>query len=450
MIGDGYIAIAFEAARAADPDALLLYDDFYDDLSVTQDAVESGLAIVPGANGRTHRTAACRAQVRRRAVVDRRARRGRRPDRRDRIPGPSPLPRPCRLRDVQRAGSPTSVSSGRSPSSTCRSPSPRSPTPTPSPSRRTRTPARCRHASTPTRATPSSRGASPTVSRRHPTTTGGAFGGALWFDALDAAEAGRRSDGRRSRGHRARAGDHRGRPDRAHEPTDRRPALLRRSRRTTRTRSWHSPSLQERSRWSERSSCSHDDRPRARRTPEQEESCSGVGGDDENRTHVHGFAGRCLNHSATSPVEVSRIAAPGSARRVAGHGAGRSDAYHAASRASPSSIDTSGVQPRSSRAGRGSNQCAVPSCSARNCVSGGSSVGATAARPARRTPATRPTRNGHVTRSERHPGRRADPLDQLADHPRLAVGHHVGPPEHPRPVRPRRALRPARSTALSM
>ncbi len=49
VIGDDYIRIAFQAARAADPSALLFYDDFYDDLAVTQDAVASGVPIVAGA-----------------------------------------------------------------------------------------------------------------------------------------------------------------------------------------------------------------------------------------------------------------------------------------------------------------------------------------------------------------------------------------------------------------
>ena len=50
VIGDDYLRIAFEAASEADPDAVLFYDDFYDDVAVTQDAVASGVPIVPGAN----------------------------------------------------------------------------------------------------------------------------------------------------------------------------------------------------------------------------------------------------------------------------------------------------------------------------------------------------------------------------------------------------------------
>ena len=38
--------------------------------------------------------------------------------------------------------------------------------------------------------------------------------------------------------------------------------------------------------------------------PEQHaHRCAVAGGDDGNRTHVQGFAGPCLNHSATSPAD---------------------------------------------------------------------------------------------------------------------------------------------------
>jgi endo-1,4-beta-xylanase len=50
VIGDDHLRIAFDAAHEADPDAELFYDDFYDDVAVTQDAVASGVPIVPGAN----------------------------------------------------------------------------------------------------------------------------------------------------------------------------------------------------------------------------------------------------------------------------------------------------------------------------------------------------------------------------------------------------------------
>ena len=52
-----------------------------------------------------------------------------------------------------------------------------------------------------------------------------------------------------------------------------------------------------------------DPRRRQQKAPAMRALPASSGGDGENRTHVHGFAGRCLNHSATSPVEGPRIAA---------------------------------------------------------------------------------------------------------------------------------------------
>lgn len=50
VLGDSWLDTAFAAARAADPDATLYYDDFYDDLAMAQEAAMSGNAIVPGAD----------------------------------------------------------------------------------------------------------------------------------------------------------------------------------------------------------------------------------------------------------------------------------------------------------------------------------------------------------------------------------------------------------------
>jgi endo-1,4-beta-xylanase len=53
VLGDEYLRIAFDAARAAAPAATLYYDDFYDDVAITQEAVLAGQPIVPGASATT-------------------------------------------------------------------------------------------------------------------------------------------------------------------------------------------------------------------------------------------------------------------------------------------------------------------------------------------------------------------------------------------------------------
>jgi endo-1,4-beta-xylanase len=50
VLGDGYLKVAFDAARAAAPDARLFYGEFFDDVVVTQEAALAGQPIVPGAN----------------------------------------------------------------------------------------------------------------------------------------------------------------------------------------------------------------------------------------------------------------------------------------------------------------------------------------------------------------------------------------------------------------
>lgn len=49
VIGDNYVDLAFRFARQADPDAVLFYNDFYDDFGVRFEAVSEGMTVVPGA-----------------------------------------------------------------------------------------------------------------------------------------------------------------------------------------------------------------------------------------------------------------------------------------------------------------------------------------------------------------------------------------------------------------
>lgn len=50
VLGDAWLDIAFDAARAADADATLFYGDFFDDASIVRDAALAGQPIVPGAD----------------------------------------------------------------------------------------------------------------------------------------------------------------------------------------------------------------------------------------------------------------------------------------------------------------------------------------------------------------------------------------------------------------
>ena len=65
------------------------------------------------------------------------------------------------------------------------------------------------------------------------------------------------------------------------------------------------------------STCRRRYRNHDHRVPTAPTSHDGIalGGDDGNRTHVQGFAGPCLNHSATSPSRTTLLRPEKTAKR---------------------------------------------------------------------------------------------------------------------------------------